>query len=145
MILLERAKELQIYISDSELEESIADIKADYPEGIFEETLLENAVSYHSWKEGLKNRLIKEKVISQELEANITITHDDISKYYKEHYGKEGLQSGREEGIEDKSELIIKNLRRKKAEEAYTSWIKDLQTRYTIEINRAQWEKIFGL
>ena len=145
MILLERAKELQIYISDSELEESIADIKSDYPEGVFEETLLEHAVSYRSWKEGLKNRLIKEKVISQELEANITITHDDISKYYKEHYGKEGLQSGREEGIEDKSELIIKNLRRKKAEEAYTSWIKDLQTRYTIEINRAQWEKIFGL
>jgi hypothetical protein len=36
-------------------------------------------------------------------------------------------------------------LRRKKAEEAYTSWIKDLQTRYTIEINRVQWEKIFGL
>lgn len=145
MILLERAKELQIYISDSELEESIADIKADYPEGVFEETLLEHAVSYHSWKEGLKNRLIKEKVISEELEANITITHDDISKYYKEHYGKEGLQSGAKEGIEDKSELIIKNLRRKKAEEAYTSWIKDLQTRYTIEINRVQWEKIFGL
>jgi hypothetical protein len=89
--------------------------------------------------------LIKEKVISEELEANITITHDDISKYYKEHYGKEGLQSGPEKGLEDKSELIIKNLRRKKAEEAYTSWIKDLQTRYTIEINRVQWEKIFGL
>ena len=141
MILLERAKELQIYISDSELEESIADIKADYPEGVFEETLLEHAVSYHSWKERLKNRLIKEKVISEELEANITITHDDISKYYKEHYRKESLQSG----LEDKSELIIKNLRRKKAEEAYTSWIKDLQTRYTIEINRTQWEKIFGL
>ena len=131
--------------SDSELAEAIADIKADYPEGVFEETLLENAVSYHSWEEGLKKRLIMKKVISKELEENIKITPDDISKYYKKHYIKSGTQSASGEGIEDKSAMIIKNLRRKKAEEAYALWIKNLQTRYTIEINRVQWEKISGL
>lgn len=145
MILLERAKELQIGVSDSELAAAIADIKSDYPEGIFEETLLENAVSYHSWKAGLKKRLIMKKVISKELETKITITPNDISKYYQKHYIKSGMQSASGEGIEDKSAMIIKNLRRKKAEEAYAVWIKNLQTKYTIEINSAQWKKITGL
>ncbi len=145
MILLERARELQIDISDSELEKAISDIKADYPNGIFEETLLEHAVSFHSWQEGLKNRLIMEKVISKELEANIIITTEDISKYYEEHFGKDDHKSDQGEKIEDKSAMIIKNLRRKKAEEAYTLWIKNLQLKYTIEINKAQWKKICGL
>jgi len=39
-------------------------------------------------------------------------------------------------------ETIIKNLRRKKIEEAYKPWIKKLQKKYIIEINKAQWKKI---
>jgi len=39
---------------------------------------------------------------------------------------------------------VIQHLRRKKAEQAYTSWLKKLQQRYLIDINRIQWEKIAG-
>jgi len=45
MIILERAAEQNIGISDSEVEEVIAGIRKDYPEGEFDKTLLEYAIS----------------------------------------------------------------------------------------------------
>jgi len=50
LILLERAKELGIQLSDEELEGAIASIKSDYPKGEFDHVLLEQAVSYSQWK-----------------------------------------------------------------------------------------------
>ena len=81
MILLERAKELGIIISDSEVEKTISEIKGDYPENVFNQMLLEYAVPYHSWKKGLVIRLLMEKVVAKELGEQIVLTPDDISKY----------------------------------------------------------------
>jgi len=144
MIILERARELGIKVSDSEVEKAVSDIKGDYPDDVFEQTLLENAVPYHSWKEGLKNRLLLEKVVAKELGGQIEITPEDISKYYEEHYKDDSLISGLKEVSKDINAIIMKHLRRKKMEEAYKSWIKKLQKKYTIEINKAQLEKITG-
>ena len=40
--------------------------------------------------------------------------------------------------------MIIKYLRREKAEKAYKIWITNLKKIYSIEIDSAQWEKISG-
>jgi len=40
------------------------------------------------------------------------------------------------------NEMIMKNIRRKKAEENYKEWIKNLRKEYKIEINKKLWEKI---
>jgi hypothetical protein len=142
MLIQERAKELGIEISDSEVERAVLEIRADYPQDVFEQTLLEHAISYHSWKEGLKNRLLVDKVVSEELGEQIIITHDEISEYYEQHYKGEILPSDVENETKNINEIIIKSLRRKKLEEAYKPWIKNLQKRYTIEINKTQIEKI---
>jgi len=91
MVLLERAAEIGISVTDIELEKAVAAIKSDYPSGEFEETLLEFAVSYETWESRLKKRLIMEKVIEKELENRITITPEDIAEYYKKNLqGKKG-------------------------------------------------------
>jgi len=144
MIILERAKELGIKVSDSEVEKAVSDIKGDYPDDVFEQTLLENAVPYHSWKEGLKNRLLMEKVVAKELGEQIEITPEDISKYYEEHYKDDSLTSDLKEVSKDINVSIMKHLRMEKMEDAYNPWIKKLQKKYTIEINKAQLEKITG-
>jgi hypothetical protein len=146
VMLLERAKEMNITVSEAEVEEAIADIKKDYPEGVFEETLLEQAISYSAWKEGMKIRLLKEKVITKELEEHVTITAGDISNYIenqnKPDDSESGLETELKEGTEDINAMIIKHLRRKKSEEAYHAWIKKLQEKYIIEINKEKWKKI---
>jgi hypothetical protein len=145
MILLERAEALKIGITDAELEQAISVIKGDYPEGEFEKTLLEYAVSYDSWKDRLRSRLILEKVIEEELKNRIAITPEDISDYYQKHYQGREEASGAGQSSEDINEAIVKQLRRQKAEETYNAWLETLKEQYEIEVNRVQWEKITGL
>jgi hypothetical protein len=144
MILLEKAKEIGVEVTDEELEAAVSDIKKDYPGGVFEETLMEYAVPYPLWKERLKIRLIKEKVVAKELLERVTITADDISNYIADQLGGNEDARSFAEGSQDLNEVIVQRLRRQKAEEAYRTWIKKLQESYPIEINKLQWEKITG-
>jgi len=142
MIILERAEELGIHISDTDLEKAVSKIKEDYPKDVFEEMLLENAVSYESWKERLRTRLVIQKTIAKEVESKIEITPDDISEYYKSRRKEENPNSNLGTIENESEELIVDELRRKKAEDKYHKWIKELQGTYTIEINNEAWDKI---
>jgi hypothetical protein len=142
VILLERAAEIGISVTDSELEKAVAAIKSDYPPGEFEETLLEFAVSYDTWESRLKTRLTMEKVIEKELENRITITPEDIAEYYKKNFQGKKDESDSTPAAGDINEIIVKQLRREKAEESYKTWIEELKAKYEIEINNEQWEKL---
>ncbi len=144
MLILKRAEELHIDISKSNLDKALADIKREYPDGVFDQLLLEHAVPYRFWKERLKIRLIMEKVVARELGGRITITAKDISNYYKKHYPKEHFESGTRDKADNLNETIIKQLRREKAEKAYSSWLNELQKKYPIEINETKWREITG-
>ena len=145
MILLERAEELDITISDSQVEKALRDIKRDYPDNVFHEIMLEYAIPYKSWKDGLKIRLIMEKVISQELGDKIEIAHDDISKYYEEHFKDDNTSPDVPALSKDMNNNIITILRKEKMEKAYASWIKTLKNKYDVEINKKELEKMNGL
>jgi len=143
-ILRERADEIGISVTDSELEKAVAAVKSDYPPGEFEETLLEFAVSYGTWESRLKKRLIMEKVIEKELENRIAITPEDIAEYYKKNFQGKQDESESTPAAGDINEIIVKQLRREKAEESYITWIEALKAKYEIKINGEQWEKIVG-
>ena len=144
MILLQRASELGVSVSDAEVEMAVDKIKSDYPDDVFEETLLENAVSYQSWENGLKTRMLMEKLVEQELKDEIVITADEIASFYKEVYGDDPSQTGALQNSGDMEEIIVKQLRRKKIELAYKTWMDNLRKQYPVEINREQWEKILN-
>ncbi|MDH3884174.1 MAG: SurA N-terminal domain-containing protein [Desulfobacterales bacterium] len=144
MIILERAAELGLNVSDEELEKAVGDIKSDYPEDTFEKTLIEFAVSYESWEARLRNRLLMGKVIDSELKNQIAITSEDIAKYYEKNVKPQKPDMDSATKMEDINEMMIKHLRQEKTEEAYKKWIKVLKQRYTVEINSIQWERISG-
>jgi hypothetical protein len=144
MVLLERADEIGIRVTDIELERAVAAIKSDYPPGEFEKILLEFAVSYETWESRLKTRLIMEKVIEKELENRITITSEDIAEYYKKNFQGQKGESESTSASGDIHEIIVKQLRREKAEKSYKTWIEELKTKYEIKINGEQWDKITG-
>lgn len=144
LILLERAEELGIVISDSEVEKAVSDIRGDYPEGEFQQTLLESAVSYDDWKNRLKTRLIIERVTEKDLEDQVSLTPEDISKFYEENMKRQGLDAESTQRPTEIDDTLMQQLRRKKAEEVYHSWIKNLKEKYSIEINHTRWEKLTG-
>jgi FKBP-type peptidyl-prolyl cis-trans isomerase (trigger factor) len=144
MILRERAKDIGIKITDEEIKQAVEDIKQDYPENVFDQILLEYAVPYQLWEKGLETRLLMEKVIAKELGAQIQVTPDEVSKYYEAHHKNDELTPDIKKVPKDINKTLIRNLRRKKIEEAYKPWIKELQKKYIIEINKSQLEKIIG-
>ena len=144
MILRQRAKDMGIKITDEEIKQAVEDIKQDYPENVFDQILLEYAVPYQQWEKGLETRLLMEKVIAKELGAQIQVTPDEVSKYYEAHHKNDELTPDIKKVSKDINKTLMRNLRRKKIEEAYKPWIKELQKKYIIEINKLQWEKIIG-
>ena len=144
MIILERADELGISITTEEIQKVVNEIKSDYPEDTFEKALLESAISYETWEARLKNRLLMQKVVDNELKNQIVITPEDIAGYYEKNYKTADPAAELTEPAIDINENIIRHLRQQKAEQAYKIWIKELKRKYSIEINTAQWEKISG-
>lgn len=145
LILLERARELNIDVSDEEVDQAVAAVKDDYPdERAFEQTLLENAVSFTEWKDGLRTRLLMEKLVDIELKDQIVITPDEITRYYRENFGSDSMAPGMNEDSEGFNEMIVNHLRHNKTEKVYRTWIEKLQKRYTIKINQQEWDKILS-
>jgi hypothetical protein len=142
LILLERAEELDIHVTDGEIDRRIEDIKADYPEGTFKEVLLEQAVIFHQWKEDLKTRMLMEKVIQNDLDPRVTLTQADISAYYEKYFIRDENESDSILPDESLNETLFQLARNQKKEEAYRTWINELQNRYQVDVNLENWEKI---
>jgi hypothetical protein len=144
LIVLERAKELHLEISDQELENAVWKIKKDYPEESFEQTLLEKAICFSRWKESLRIKLLKDRVIFEELEKNITIINEEIKDFYESYFDSTFIIPENEKKAVLLSQEIIRQLRKEKAKEQYPSWIKELWIRYDVKLNKAAWSKIMN-
>ncbi len=142
MILIERAGASGISITDEELEQEVQNIKADYPDGIFEEMLLEAAVSFEAWKKRLKAQLIARRFIKEELASKIAITSEEVARYYEKHFPDDtkGRPDGEAQGITD--EMILRMLKNQKVQAAYAEWMKKNRPNIAIDINSQQWEKM---
>ena len=160
-VLLERAREIGVEISDAELEQEISTIKEDYADDVFENLFVERAVSYASWKKELKRRLLIQRLLKTELEDGVAITPEEIS-IQRESYEKKKKQE-KEKEIEMKAKMrvnvesepdassdeqtraiIVNQLRQKKIEGAYIPWIEGLRKRYKTDVNMKLWKKMSG-
>ncbi|MCP3927339.1 MAG: hypothetical protein GY714_32685 [Desulfobacterales bacterium] len=146
LLLKTYAKDKKIYISDVELKKEIDRIKAEYPDNaIFEQMLLENAVSFDAWKERLKVRILMEKVIKIVIHPKIKVTSADMSEFYKKYY-KNDLKPDKKKMAkirrENTNALLVQLLRKKKTEELYNKWIDEIKTVYKVKINYDLWKKI---
>ncbi|MEJ2039109.1 MAG: SurA N-terminal domain-containing protein [Desulfosarcinaceae bacterium] len=139
LVILEKAKALGIGVSEAEIDQAVNRIKADYPDNTFEETLLENAVSFSAWRKRLASRLIIEKVIAKELVDKVTIRPEDVAGYYHAHYPEGTPEDANEEDV---NRRIVKHLRQQKAEQDYKEWIEKLRKAYPVELNRKQWDRL---
>ena len=83
-LILHQAPKMGITVSDEELEEVLASIKRDYPEGGFEEFVQDEA-SLLRWKEQLHQRLLIEKVISRVSQVTSPIDEKTMRQYYEKH------------------------------------------------------------
>lgn len=139
LIITQHAKQLGLHVTEEELEASIAKVKADYPDDTFEKTLLENAVSFQSWKQKMATRLLIDKVIDQELVDKVEITSQDISEYFKAHF-PDGVPEG--EDADRINKRIVQHLRQQKAEKMYQTWIENLRKAFPVDVHEQRWNRL---
>jgi FKBP-type peptidyl-prolyl cis-trans isomerase (trigger factor) len=138
LVLLEHARTLGIDVTDQELTKALEAIQQDYPDDVFEQLLLENAITLEEWKASLRNRLIIERVIRQE--GSIRISEEDVARFMAQLDRKRRENAADRETAADQpppsDESIVDQLRRSKTEVAYAEWIAGLKQKYPVEINQ---------
>lgn len=67
------------------LESEEARIRADYPEGAFEQTLTERGILLEDWRLALRRALTMEEFLKQVLRPQISISQDEAQKYFTAH------------------------------------------------------------
>ena len=87
-VMLFRAKELSISVSDAELAKKIEDIEESCSlEDGFDKALATRKVDYGQWKEELRKRTILEKLIAAEVNAKIQVKEAEGKAYRRDHRG----------------------------------------------------------
>jgi peptidyl-prolyl cis-trans isomerase SurA len=86
-LLLSKAQELGI-TADTDLVKKLDDLRkqmhADSMEDL-EKAAESQGVSFEDFKQNLKNNILTQKVIGQEVGGHITVTNSDIQQYYDQH------------------------------------------------------------
>ncbi|WP_092121835.1 SurA N-terminal domain-containing protein [Desulfonatronum thiosulfatophilum] len=80
-------EERGLAVSENELGASEAQVRADYPEGAFEQTLVEEYVHLDRWREQLKATLSQEKLLQKVLRPSISIDYQEVDSYYRNNIG----------------------------------------------------------
>ncbi len=142
LVMLNRAEEVGISVSDADLDAAIAAIKADYPPGVFEQTLIESAVPFEIWKQRMRSRVLMEKLVQAELGQRVAITPEEVADYYDQHYRGKAGGADSEEKFQRLKETIVADLQRKKLEDAFAGWINGLKQKYPVEVNQKLWAEL---
>lgn len=170
LVILERARELSLAVSDEELALAENDFRKDFPDDTFEQTLIENGISYLAWEKGLRRRLLMEKVIRQDVSAEsfrVPLPGDDVGTTGMDTHlepqmpvGTEnasGLRLGETPGtVSDPIDTTAgtdnpegnadtdnpRALPENESESRYNAWMARLKEQYTIEIDWKLWEEI---
>ncbi len=63
----------------------MAEYRHDYPDKAFDQMLRDQGIDEVQWRRELKERLLMEKVIRQEVYTGITVDEEETADYYREH------------------------------------------------------------
>lgn len=83
-ILLQRAGELGLSISQTELERKSLDIRKDYGANFFDLLVAQN-VRYEDWREALRKEMLIEKLVTADVHAAVRVSEDEAEDYFQEH------------------------------------------------------------
>lgn len=84
-LILEYGRQEGIEVSDQELDRVVREIRKDYSEKEFEETLLRGVIRFEDWKEALREQLLLRKIMNDVVELMEHVPFQEIRDYYETH------------------------------------------------------------
>ncbi len=84
-LVLQELNKQDLPITDHELLKAEEVVRADYPEGAFDQMLVEEYIDLKSWRKQLKNHLAMKKFFQQVLRPQIKIDYKEAQQYYRDN------------------------------------------------------------
>src|SRR5688500_13210165 len=82
-LLLAKARELKIELSDTELDNAFAEAKKNITEDQFQKELASRNLTPADMREGLRRDMLANKVMEREVIAKVTVTDQDITNFFE--------------------------------------------------------------
>ncbi|MEE9936496.1 MAG: peptidyl-prolyl cis-trans isomerase [Deltaproteobacteria bacterium] len=83
-IVLQRARALNMSVSNTDLERKLLDLRKDYGENFFDLLAAQN-VSYEEWREELRKEMLFDKLVATDVNAVIRVSEDEALDAYEEN------------------------------------------------------------
>ncbi|MHB8136838.1 MAG: peptidyl-prolyl cis-trans isomerase [Smithellaceae bacterium] len=83
-IILQRAREMNLSVSNTELEKKLLDIRKDYGDNFFDLLISQN-VRYDDWREEIKKEMLLDKLVSMDVNASVRVAEDEAEDYFNKH------------------------------------------------------------
>jgi parvulin-like peptidyl-prolyl isomerase len=83
-IVLQRARALNMSVSNTDLERKLRDLRKDYGENFFDLLAAQN-VSYEEWREELRKEMLFDKLVATDVNAVIRVSEDEALDAYEEN------------------------------------------------------------
>lgn len=81
-------EEKGIPVLNDELDRAEAEVRTDYPKGVFEQVLVEEYIDLENWRQQLRAHLAYEKLLTKLLLPTIGLDPKDVERYYQENVDK---------------------------------------------------------
>jgi len=80
-LILQRARDLSLFVSEAELAARIEEIRKDYNDQ-FGKLFDDGRIDLSVWKEALRKRMLIEKLIALDVNAKIQVTNEEAERYF---------------------------------------------------------------
>ena len=84
-VMLNRARKLGLSVSEGEFKRRIEETRKDYGEEHFERYFKGGQKEYRTWEAKLRQRLLLEELIRQEVNSRVSVTDEEVMDYLKKH------------------------------------------------------------
>lgn len=84
-LVLQELKQRGIPVTDQDVKSAEDVVRADYPDGAFEQTLVEEYININEWRRQLRDQLGMDKFFKQVLRPEIKIDYKEAEDYYRKH------------------------------------------------------------
>jgi peptidyl-prolyl cis-trans isomerase SurA len=148
LLLASKGKEMSISV-DGEISKYVADLmvktKMANQEDLAKMITEQTGQTFEDWKSEMRNNMITQRVVRQEVSGKINIKKEEVAKYFEEHKGEfireeeiylreillssEGKSPAEVAGLEKKAKDLVARLRKNEKFSALVREFSDSQTR----------------
>jgi peptidyl-prolyl cis-trans isomerase SurA len=81
-ILLARARQQNVQVTDTEIDAAYNDAKKNIPDATFQQQLTQRSLSAADMREGLRRQLLTNKVIERDVTSKVTVTDQQVIDFF---------------------------------------------------------------